>query len=187
MAPSRRDISPAGRPGITWSAAQTQRPGGDEISCHGLVFLAGLKDAAQRSGKFPTARGQTHYAAQQDRHVDIVAAGVHHARMLRRKSASGTFLPGERVDVRPEQDLLSLPFFAFDEDHRIGLEKRRQELDAGDPGQSLPDEGRSLELLSRDLGDPVEPVTQLRTGVENRSVVHGVTLRRRRPASRPRK
>ena len=52
--------------------------GAGRLSRHGRPFLGGLEDEQHLAGQFVAARHQGIGHAHQDRHVHVVAAGVHH-------------------------------------------------------------------------------------------------------------
>ena len=123
------------------------------------LLLAALEDEQHAAGHLLRMRGQRARRAQKHRHVRVVAAGVHHARILRDAAARvlqvrRALLHGQRVAVRAQQHagaLLALPQHADHATVRDDVDAQLQRLQRGD------DVSKRLRLLSGELRVLVQP------------------------------
>ena len=76
----------------------------------GAPFLAGLKAKDDRSGDRVAPAAQGLRGTEQDAHVTVVAAGMHHPRILRAISRRTELLDRQRIHIRAQQgDRSGLP------------------------------------------------------------------------------
>ena len=95
--------------------------------------------------------GQRFRRAQQHGRMSVMAAGVHHARVLRPVGLIARLLDPERVHIRPERDG-AVPLPRPHGRHDAGAADALGDLFDAERPQLLGHEGRCLSFLEAELG-----------------------------------
>ena len=135
-----------------------QRPGGDQLAAHRLIFLSRLPDEADAAGKFLPPRGEDLGGTHHHRGVGVVAAGVHHARMDGSVFHTGIFRVFQRVDVGAERHVAAGAAPVQQRDG-VGAEEGREHLQIQ---RFKPGADRFLRqrFMPRKLRNPVQVVAE---------------------------